>query len=152
MGNFFSNFGAIAEIRLIDEFLDEAGFGFAIVQLKNGSIAETIILKNEKLGIHVILKDQNITDKCWINVLNTLSAEQIIMSPQPESPSNILNALNDDFLQKIFRYLPLDSFRDIIRLMEPNDMLKEILVFFRTGYNVTECGSIEISKSRRAFF
>lgn len=87
LGHFFSNFGAIAEIRLIDQLLEKAGFGYAIVQLKNGLIAETIILKSKKLGIHVILMDQNITDKfqrCWINALNTLSAEQVIMSPQPE--------------------------------------------------------------------
>lgn len=139
MGTFFSKYGEIALIRLIDKFVSSVGFGIAYIELMDGRCEEAVIV-NSKFGILVFPEKADYTH----STEPKMNSEQRPVPPDPESTSNILNALNDDCLQEIFRYLSL------VDLGSVADVCEKFNANAHTIFSLKHSGStLEIDRNRR---
>lgn len=89
----------------------DCNFGYALVKLTDGCFAEVGIANGPN------------DDECIVNVLPRMIEPKLIKSnlkgfpaPATDSPSNILNSLNDECIAKILSYVPLEDFDSIVEV------------------------------------
>lgn len=142
MEKFYIQHGTITSIRTFNKHVETLGFGYAIVKMEDGRYGETVILNRNpdlirievypKLPIHRTLFQLSIVQlgdhpgsyfEKQSNSINIKSALINKPIPKEDSPSNILNALNNDILQEIFKLLPLAdlcSVAEVCKLFQAN--------------------------------
>lgn len=124
----YSQYGPVAAIRPLGNFISKLGFGYIIIEFADGRHAEVAIVRDELHKKYHIAPDvPSIRSNSYLPLIsfdaspktNWQSAQsspspsiphELQMPPQSESPLNIINKLNDYLLQQIFKYLPLHDF------------------------------------------
>lgn len=111
MQTHFEKYDKIASIRVLDTFLFKTGFGYAIIQFNNGEI-KLIEITNEKNGyiraftVPACPTSLNIEEK-------NEKKDKPFSVPVHDSPSNILNALDNYCLMDIFDRCRLEDLGSI---------------------------------------
>lgn len=115
--------------------MSTVGFDYAVAELENGKFAEIGILRCEQLGRPIIIPGVPLCHEYLLwNELNSKKSEYSPSTPENDSPSNILNILNDDCLMEVFaRLSPEDlcavadtctRFRENAKKIFPNSVPK----------------------------
>lgn len=128
MERHFSRFGDVMSIRIFYEDQPNIRFGCALVEFSNENVAKAFICRDSYIRDSYLWAGRPKRNSTACNLpggfthefFSALPCRQIHASnpyvnhivreqpPDQDSPSNILNALNDNCLQRIFEYLPIE--------------------------------------------